>query len=94
MKLTDMNYYIAAIVIPILIILISYFLRVNKPNSVYEFINFGIVVSLLNIIYSFLLYFFYLMEIWDTGWACYTVWFFSIPILVILVIIHLVYSWR
>ncbi len=30
----------------------------------------------------------------NTDWAFYTIWFFSIPILLILVIIHLVYRWR
>ena len=94
MKPTVMNYYIAAIIIPILIILISYFLCINKPNSIYEFVNFGIMVILFNIGYSFVLYFMNQENIWDTDWAFYTIWFFSIPILLILVIIHLVYRWR
>ena len=89
-----MNYYIAVILVPILIILISYLVCVKKPNTLLEIVNIGIVVSILNIIYSFLLYFLYLKEIWDTGWACYTIWFFSIPILLVLVIIHLLYRWR
>lgn len=89
-----MNYYIAVIGIPILIILISYFLRVKKPDSIYGFVNFCILVTLFNIGYSFVLYFLNMEDIWDTGWAFYTIWLFSIPILIMLIIMHLIYKQR
>lgn len=84
-------FYVYTIVIPILILLVNYFVTKNKPKKVVEYI--GLLLRTIPIVfgYAFFLYFLEREKHINTSWAFYTVIFFLIPITIIALVMKLYY---
>lgn len=85
-------FYVYTIVIPVLILLLGYYLTKPHPTKLSDFVNliFKMIPHFFG--YSLLLYFLEMEEYIDTSWTFYTMLFFLIPISVIIVILKIFYS--
>lgn len=84
-------FYIYSVLIPLLIMFISYYLTTQKPKKASEYVSLllKIIPSLFG--YAFFLYFLESESYINSDWTFYTVIFFLIPITVIAILLKVFY---
>ena len=85
-------FYIYSLLLPIAIVVTFYFMEKPKPIKLIGVIDFLLKALVSILLYALFLYFLELnFNIEGTEWSFYTVFFFTIPIGVILLMIKLYY---
>lgn len=84
-------FYVYSILIPLLIMFISYYVTTQKPKNTSEYVSLLLKVMPCLFGYAFFLYFLEAENYIDADWAFYTVIFFLMPIAFIAIFMKIFY---
>ena len=86
-----MMFYICTIFVPVLMLLVVYFISNTKPRVFIDYVGLVLKTTPYLFGYSFFLYFLEKENFINTSWTFYSILFFLIPITVITMVIKIFY---
>ena len=87
-------YYFYVLIIPILIIIAGYILKVPKPKSFFDYLRFFIGIIPFFFGYSFIIYLLEDKKVLGSGWAFYSFMFFLLPVSFVALSLYLFISFK
>jgi len=81
-------FYLYTVIIPIIIAIVLFF--VTKPNKNRKYLHYTLILLGILFIYAFIMYFLEMEKIVTSGWVFYSLIFFLIPSLAIVLLLKLV----
>ncbi len=84
-------FYFYTLILPSIILGISYYVTPVKPRKFYEYVNMLVKTLPFLFAYGFLLYFLEMGGKIDSGWSFYSFMFFLVPIAVIIILFKVFY---
>lgn len=83
-------FYVYVLLLPVLILSIGYAVVKHKLKRYSEYVNFLLVVLLVEWVYAFIMYYLEIRALVNMGWVFYTLFMFLVPITAIAFILKIV----
>jgi hypothetical protein len=82
-------FYVYVLIIPVLILVVGYFIKTSKPIRFYEYLKLFVIMLPFEYIYAGIVYHLDVHNVLGANWASFTILFFLVPISIIAILLFL-----